>query len=114
MHHVSDRGSGAAIKMGRRSGGWRTQGWEGSRPRPAAAGSFPKPRAFPDQRREYTLGFENAFEARGDPTSPGQQANKFRAQATSDRQRALPVRGLRSRTFAHPVKKTRNATYPSH
>ena len=30
----------------------------------------PKPRAFPDQGRKYTAGFENAFAARGDPTSP--------------------------------------------
>jgi hypothetical protein len=39
----------------------------------SAAGPFPKPRAFPDQRREYTLGFENAFEARGDARPPCQE-----------------------------------------
>ena len=32
----------------------RTQRWEGSRPRPAAAGSFPKPTAYPDQGRKCT------------------------------------------------------------
>ena len=48
---------------------------EGSRPRPAAAGPFPKPRAFPNQGRKYTVGFENAFAARGDPTSPSATTN---------------------------------------
>ena len=45
----------------------RTQRWEGSRPRDPW---FPKPRAFRNQGRKYTVGFENAFAARGDPTSP--------------------------------------------
>jgi hypothetical protein len=36
---------------------------EGSRPGPAAAGPFAKPRAFPDQGRKYTVGFENVFAA---------------------------------------------------
>ena len=30
-------------------GGCRTQRWEGSRPRPAAAGLFPKPSVFVDR-----------------------------------------------------------------
>jgi hypothetical protein len=46
----------------------RTQRWEGSRPRDPL---FPKLRAFPDQRREYTLGFDNAFPAREDARPPG-------------------------------------------
>jgi hypothetical protein len=48
--------------------------WEGSRPRPAAAGSFPKPKALPDQGRKYTLGFENPFTARGDARPPQSMA----------------------------------------
>jgi hypothetical protein len=36
----------------------------------AALGSFLKPTGFPDQRRKYTVGFENAFAARADSTSP--------------------------------------------
>ena len=42
---------------------------------PAAAGPFPKPAAFPDQGRKYTVGFRHAFAARGDPTSPNATAN---------------------------------------
>jgi hypothetical protein len=42
---------------------------------PAAAGPFPKPRAFPNQGPKYTAGFENAFAARGDPTSPSATTN---------------------------------------
>ena len=45
---------------------------EGSRPRPVAAGLFSKPTAFPDQRRKYTVGFGNAFAARGDARPPHQ------------------------------------------
>jgi hypothetical protein len=50
---------------------------KGLRPRPAAAGLFPKPMAFPDQQeRKYTVGFENVFAARGDPTSPARTQNR--------------------------------------
>src|SRR5580692_5795093 len=49
--------------------------WEGSRPRPAVAGSFPKPAAFPCTKTKYTVGFENAFTARGDPTSASATTN---------------------------------------
>jgi hypothetical protein len=48
---------------------------EGSRPRPATARLCSKPRALPEQWRKYTLGFENAFTARGDPTSPNATTN---------------------------------------
>jgi hypothetical protein len=58
-----------AIKMGRRSSGCRTQRWEGSRPRDPA---FPKPKAFSNQGRKYTVGFENAFATRGDARPPCQ------------------------------------------
>jgi hypothetical protein len=56
---------------------WPDPPWKGSRPRPAAAGSFPKPKAFLDQGRKYTVGFENAFTARGDPTSPARPRNRI-------------------------------------
>jgi hypothetical protein len=38
----------------------------------AAAGPFPKPRAFPTQGRKYTVGSENAFAAREDPPYGGE------------------------------------------
>src|ERR1700733_4796354 len=43
--------------------GWRTEGWEGLRPRDPP---FSKPKAFPNQGRKSTVCFENAFAARGD------------------------------------------------
>jgi hypothetical protein len=61
-------GAGKII-VRRQPGASRTQGWEGSRPRDPP---FPKPRAFPDERREYTFSFENAFAARGDARPPCQ------------------------------------------
>src|ERR1700722_11722380 len=69
----------------------RAQRWEGSRPRDPP---FPKPRAFPNQGRKYTVGFENAFAARGDPTSPSATTNGRKTTGTSDRQRALPTKGF--------------------
>ena len=45
---------------------------EGSRPRDPLCS---KPTALPEQGRKYTLGFENAFTARGDPTSPNATTN---------------------------------------
>jgi hypothetical protein len=57
-------------------GSCRIQRWEGSRPRPAVTDRSPKPRAFPDQGQKYTAGFENAFTARGDPTSPARTQNR--------------------------------------
>jgi hypothetical protein len=51
-------------------GGCRTQRWEGSRPRPAAAGSFPEHTAFPDQERKCTLSFGNASRRAGTRALP--------------------------------------------
>jgi hypothetical protein len=42
------------------------------RDRVLAVRRSPKPRAFPDQGRKYTAGFENAFAARGDARPPCQ------------------------------------------
>jgi hypothetical protein len=63
--------AGARIRLLRLTGmgSCRTQRWEGSRPRDPP---FPKHRAFPIQGRKYTVGFENAFEARGDARPPCQ------------------------------------------
>jgi hypothetical protein len=46
--------SGLTARFGNLPGTRWTQRWEGSCPRPAAAGPFPKPRAFNDQGRKYT------------------------------------------------------------
>jgi hypothetical protein len=56
----------------------RAQRWEGSRPRPAAAGSFPKPTIGPNQALSC---IENAdpLAARGDPTSPSETPSNHRA-----------------------------------
>ncbi len=48
-------------------GGRRIRCWEGSRPRDPP---FPEPRACSDQRRKYTVGFENGFAAREDARPP--------------------------------------------
>jgi hypothetical protein len=44
---------------------------EGSRPRPAAAGSLPKPITFYHDGRKYTRGLTHVLAARGDGRPPG-------------------------------------------
>ena len=68
------------------------------RGRVAAAGSFPKPIAYPDQGRKNTpFGFGNAVTARGDPTSPDQQENKRQTTGYVGQAARPPCQGLLER-----------------
>jgi len=52
------------------TGSRRVPRWEGSRPRPAAAGLFAKPSVFVDRVIGIRLQAGHVFAAREDPTSP--------------------------------------------